>query len=179
MWGEEVHWETFVSAVKDTYQEVVLWRPNLFSIPHGAVGKKFVVETTRLVRAFAEGSALESVALWASTIMPSLLLQQSSSSSHRQRIDCLQRRLVAWQSGNIQDLLLEGRILQNNLIRRTHRKRSPAEEEASLSRSFSCLMAQGKVKAALRLLSSQSKGKMLNPDDIASGVEIAEAQPGA
>ena len=37
-------------------------------------------------------------------------------------------------------------------------------------------MAQGKVKAALPLLSSQSKGKVLNPDDIASGVESAEAQ---
>ena len=178
MWGEEVHGETFVSAVKDAYQEVVRWRPNHFSIPLGAVGKKFVVEVTRLVRAFAEGSALESVALWALTIMPSLLLQQpSSSSSHHQRTDCLQRRLVAWQSGNIQDLLLEGRVLQNDLIRRTRRKRSPAEEEASLSRSFSRLMAQGKVKAALRLLSSQSKGKVLNPDDIASGVESAEAQP--
>ena len=38
-------------------------------------------------------------------------------------------------------------------------------------------MAQGKVKAALRLLSSQSNGKVLNPDDIAPGVESAEAQP--
>ena len=90
MWGEEVHGEKFVSAVKDAYQEVVRWRPNLFSIPLGAVGKKFVVEATRLVRAFAEGSVLESVALWALTTMPSLLLQQpSSSSSHRQRTDCL------------------------------------------------------------------------------------------
>ena len=74
---------------------------------------------------------------------------------------------------------MEGRVLQNDLIRRTRRKRSPAEEEASLSRSFSRLMAQGKVKAALRLLSSQSKGKVLNPDNIASGVESAEAQPKA
>ena len=130
------------------------------------------------MRAFAEGSALESVAIWALTIMPSLILQQpSSSSSHRQCTDCLQRCLLAWQSGNIQDLLLEGRVLQNDLIRRTHRKRSPAEEEASLSRSFSRLMAQGKVKAALRLLSCQSKGKVLNPDDTSPGVESAEAQP--
>ena len=137
MWREEIHGKTFVSAVKDAYQEVVRWRPNLFSIPLGAVGKKFVVEVTRLVGAFAEGSALESVALWALTIMPSLLLQQpSSSSSHRQRTDCLQRRLVAWQSGNIQDLLLEGRVLQNDLIRRTRRKRSPAERGGGIAQSI-------------------------------------------
>ena len=173
VWGEEVNGETFVSAVKDAYQEVVRWRPNLFSIPLGAVGKKFIMEATRLVRAFAEGSTLESVAIWALTIVQ----QPSSSSSHRQRTDCLQRRLVAWQSGNIQDLLLEGRVLQNDLIRRTRRKRSPAEEEASVSPSFSRLMAQGKVKATLRLLSSQSKGKVLNPHDVAPGVESAEAQP--
>ena len=154
------------------------WRPNLFSILLGAVGKKFIAEATRLVRAVAEGSALESVALSALTIMPRLLLQQPpSSSSHRQHTDCLQRHLVAWQSGNIQDLLLEGHILQNDLIRCARRKRSTAEEEASLSRSFSRFTAQRKVKVALRLLSSQSKGKVLNPDDIASGVESAEAQP--
>ena len=40
------------------------WKPNLFSIPLGAVGKKLVVEMTRLVRAFAEQSALESVCVF-------------------------------------------------------------------------------------------------------------------
>ena len=84
--GKEVRGEVFLSAVKNAYEEVMHWKPNLFSIPLGAVGKKFVVEMTRLVRAFAEQSALESVSFWALMIMPSLLLQQpSSSSSHRQR----------------------------------------------------------------------------------------------
>ena len=72
---------------------------------------------------------------------------------------------------------MEGRVLQNDLIQCTRRKCSPAKEEASLSQSFLRLMAQGKVKAALRLLTSQLKGKVLNPDDFAPGVENAEAQP--
>ena len=137
------------------------WKPNLFSIPLGAVGKKFVVEMARLVRAFAEQSALESVSFWALMIMPSLLLQQpSSSSSHRQRVDCLQRRLSTWESGNISDLITEGRVLQTDLNRRMARRSdSPNQDVSHRSRSFARMMSQGKVKAALRLLSSESREK--------------------
>ena len=64
VWGKEVRGEVFLSAVKNAYEEVMHWKPNLFSIPLGAVGKKLVVEMTRLVRAFAEQSALESVCVF-------------------------------------------------------------------------------------------------------------------
>ena len=44
---------------------------------------------------------------------------------------------------------------------------NPARDVSDRSRSFARMMSQGKVKAALRLLSSESKGKVLDPDDIA------------
>ena len=87
-WGDAHGGEEFLQQVKSAYLEVVQWRPNIFAIPLGAAGKKFVEESTRLVQAFAEGSALESGSFWALMLMPSLLLQQPTGQpSHRQRTD--------------------------------------------------------------------------------------------
>ena len=115
--------EDFTRSVKQAYLEVVHWIPNVFAVPLGAVGKRFVEETTRLIRGFADETALEGVSLWALMLMPSLLLQQpAATSTHRQRVDCLQRRLGAWAEGRLQDLLSEGRVLQADLKRRTARR---------------------------------------------------------
>ena len=168
--------KSFCSKSKSAYLEVVQWRPNIFAIPLGAAGKKFVEESTRLVQAFAEGSALESVSFWALMLMPSLLLQQPTGQpSHRQRTDCLQRRLLLWATENIGELLLEGRVVQTDLRRRLTRKRYDPSE--GISRAFSQLMIQGKVKAALRLSSIQSRGEVLDPDAILPGGDNAEASP--
>ena len=175
-WGDAHGGEEFLQQVKSAYLEVVQWRPNIFAIPLGAAGKKFVEESTRLVQAFAEGSALESVSFLALMLMPSLLLQQPTGQpSHRQRTDCLQRRLLLWAAGNIGELLLEGRVIQADLPRRLNRKRYDPSE--GMSRAFSRLMIQGKVKAALRLLSTQSRGEVLAPDAILPGGDNAEASP--
>ena len=145
-------------------------------IPLGAAGNKFVEESTRLVQAFAEGSALESVSFWALMLMPSLLLQQPMGQpSHRQQTDCLQRRLLLWAAGNIDELLLEGRVIQTDLRPPLTRKHYDPSE--GISRAFSQLMIQGKVKAALHLLSTQSGGEVLDPDAILPGGDNAEASP--
>ena len=72
-------------------------------------------------------------------------------------------------------LLLEGRVIQADLRRRLARKRYDPSE--GISRAFSRLMIQGKVKAALRLLSTQSRGEVLDPDAILPGGDNAEASP--
>ena len=51
--------------------------------------------------------------------------------------------------------------------RMARRSDSPNQDLSDRSRSFARMMYQGKVKAALRLLSSESRGKVLDPDDIA------------
>ena len=63
------------------YAEVVHWKRNLFKIPSGKAGNSFVKEITRLLRAYTEASALESVALKAVMVMPHLLLQKSHRTS--------------------------------------------------------------------------------------------------
>ena len=56
------------------YAEAVHWKMNLFKVPYGKAGKSFVSELARLFKAFATGSALESIGLKAATLMPILLL---------------------------------------------------------------------------------------------------------
>ena len=74
-WGEldSVH---FVDTLTATYNEAIHWKPNLFKVPYGRVGKSFVFELARLFKSFATHTALESVALKAATLMPVLLLQK-------------------------------------------------------------------------------------------------------
>ena len=74
--------EIFAHSLSAAYSEVVKWKPNTFSIPFGNSGKKIVQELSRLFRVYAEGSALESVALKAITVMSILLLQRPARNSN-------------------------------------------------------------------------------------------------
>ena len=70
----------FIQSLDEAYSEVVHWRPNFFSLPFGNAGKAFVLELTRLYKAFATNSALECVAMKAAIVLPILALQKPSSS---------------------------------------------------------------------------------------------------
>ena len=64
------------NMLTETYQEIIHWQKNLFSVPYGKSGKQFVAEIARLIRAYAERSCLESVALSAVCVACILLLQR-------------------------------------------------------------------------------------------------------
>ena len=68
----------FAGQLDTAFNEMVQWRKNCFRIPQGSAGKAFTSELARLFHAFATGSALESMALKAATVMPVLLLQKSN-----------------------------------------------------------------------------------------------------
>ena len=85
------------------------WRKNSFKVPAGNSGKSFISEIARLFRAFAEKSALESVAMKAVTVLAILALQKPfQTSKTKDHVSCLVRRLVLWKDGNLNDLVLEG-----------------------------------------------------------------------
>ena len=97
---------------------------------------------SKLYRAYAEGSALEPIALKATTVMSILLLQKPSrNSKSRDHSACLERRLRAWTEGDINNLILEGRTLQNRLPKIS----SSTNDEKNLVRAFSNLMFKGKT----------------------------------
>jgi len=147
----------FTQAISAAYAEIVHWRPNLFLTPSGKAGKHFTSELAKLFRAYGEESALEPIALTAAMVMPVLLLQKPHpSSKSRDHVACLHRRLDSWKTGDINNLMIEGRTIQHRLKQgQDHRG---VDRKERTTRLFTKLMLQGKVRAALQILTNHSKG---------------------
>ena len=79
-WGE-LDGKTFSCALNGIYDEIVHWIRNLSNVPSGKAGTAFVRELSRIFRAYADGSALESMAIKAAMVMPALLLQKPNPRS--------------------------------------------------------------------------------------------------
>ena len=152
-WGVYSGQEMF-DIITSTYDEVIHWKHNLFQVPSGGTGCSFVKELARLLQGFADGSSLECVCMKAVTLLQILLLQKPNSKSKtKDHVIHLKRRLTIWYDGNIKHLLEEGRCIQRRIP-----KGHKATAEQSLARTFSNLMAKGKVKNALRLLDRSHSG---------------------
>ena len=115
IWGE-LESTSFTKSLESAYKETVHWRKNSFRIPQGKAGKSFIYELARLFQAFTTGSALESVALKAATVLPLLLLQKSHHNfKSKDHVACLERRMKLWEEGNITELVREGTAIQNRI----------------------------------------------------------------
>ena len=159
--------QSFIETVTAAYDEVVHWRPNLFLVPFGNAGKQFVLELARLYRAFAEGSALESIALKATTVLTILALQRPfRNSKAKTHSHYLGRRLTTWLNGDLQDLLCEGRTIQSRCFKASSAGRSKASHQPNIARKFANMMFQGKCSAALSVLSDRNASGVLGPDDV-------------
>ena len=151
----------FAKALDKVYGEVVHWKRNCFTVPNGRAGRDFVSELARLYQAYGSSSAMEPVSLKAVMVFPILMLQKPwkrLKSTHH--IQCLGRRIKSWLEGNLEELLEEGRALQQRLPKQWNEKAN-----STLARTFANLMFAGKCKAALDLLSNSHKGGLLHLQD--------------
>ena len=161
IWGEHSG-EAIFNDINSGYEEVIHWKPNLFLVPFGSAGSAFVKEVARLFRAFADGSSLDRVCMKAITLIQTLLLQKPSIRSKTKDHIChLKRRLDLWYSGDIQQLLNEGRSIQTRMISRVFTEKNDIDGYI-----FRSLMAQGKVKSALNYLSRDKSSGCLGLDDV-------------
>ena len=167
VWGTHTYQE-FADAVDVAYSQIVDWRSNLFMVPSGNSGKHFIENLTKLFTAYAQESAHEPFAFKAAMVMPALVLQKPNSKSKtKDHIACLTRRLSTWENGDIALLLKEGNQIQRHLPTSMgiHKK----DDDASLARTFTKLMMEGKVRAALRLLLKNTQASLLSLDEKLSG----------
>ena len=123
-------------------------------------------ELARLFRSAGEGSSLESIALKAAFTFCTLVTQKPTrTSKSKDHISCLERRMLLWSDGNLNELILEGRTIQNRL-----KTSNRASSNNSLSQSFAKLMFSGKTAAAMQLLASEPRrGGVLRLDDTIPG----------
>ena len=73
---------------------------------------------------------------------------------------CLERHLEDWKQGNISDLLLEGRSIQQRIPSESKYK----NDDNAIAKRFSKFMKQGKTRSAIRLL-SKFEGSLLKPNE--------------
>ena len=103
-WGD-CEGPMFQEAIKKAYNQVVHWYCNIFKISSGK-GKMVVKELTRLFESYADATTLESVAITAAMVLPSLILQKlHRSSKTKEHVTCIKKRMKLWQEGNLVDLL--------------------------------------------------------------------------
>ena len=72
---------TFENLLNDIYGKIVYWRKNLFLLPIGAAGKKYIRELARLLQAWVYGSPLKYISMMAIHVIPALFLQKLSKKS--------------------------------------------------------------------------------------------------
>ena len=164
----------FEHIITCAYAEIVHWRRNVFLVPSGKVGKEFIRELTSLFSAYAQASALESVALTSVMVVCAILLQKPHpASKSRDHISALERRLSAWRNGDIDGLMREGRTIQAHL--QSHHLNAGHGNGEHNARIFSKLMLEGKTHAALRFLSENPCSGILNIDDHVDGQTVLDA----
>ena len=99
------------------------WRRNLFKVPSGKAGRSsnLVRELTRLFRAYADSSTLESIALKATMVLPGLMLQKPHLQfKDKDHISHLEHQLKLWAKGEINALVIECHTIQHQITRRAH-----------------------------------------------------------
>ena len=142
--------EQILKTCIKVYNEVVKWRRNLFLLPSGAVGKQFIEELNKVVSSFVSKASNESAAMTKLMIMPALLLQKPAKKSKTaQHVQALKRRLLLWTEGKLDELLREGKAIQQRL-KKTKQSKEHVEQV------FVRLMFQGKVSAAMRWIGTNA-----------------------
>ena len=165
IWGQysKLDVEQIISAI---YEEIVHWRKNVFLLPSGATGKKYLRVMTKFIDYWNDEShAFKNIALKILMVMPALLLQKPSyKSKSKNHSDYLARRLDSWERGDFDALMNEGRTIQKKFVERLQQH----QNENQLAKSFANLMLKGKVTSAIKLLEkAESTGVLpLNKDVI-------------
>jgi hypothetical protein len=70
---------SFCDEINKIYEEIVHFRRSIFNIPSGGRGKNFIGELTFWLKQFNSNSDLNSIALKAFMVLPSLILQKPSA----------------------------------------------------------------------------------------------------
>ena len=154
--GWDVHTDAELAQITNSmYEEIVTFRKNLFQVPNGASGKRYIKEQTRLIETWnQQKQPLCNLSLKLAMIMPAVLLQKPcKKSTSKIHTEYLNKRLDRWESGNFDSLMKEVRAIQTRLKLNQSSKLDTPEH---LSKIFARHMLQGKVHAALRVLEKSS-----------------------
>ena len=140
------------TQASEAFEKMRFWRKNLWKVPSGKVGKLLLLEMTDLLENWTRSTEMELIALTLNMIFLPLMLQKSGRNVNAKAVkEIVEKRLDQWNRGNIAELVEEAEYLQAHLQNSSHQN----EQTAKI---FARLMLQGKVKAALRVVSGSQGG---------------------
>ena len=164
--------ETFVNLINDLHDEIVTWKKNLFKLPTGSAAKVFIKELSLWLERFNRKTEHHSIALKVYIILPALMLQKPSKTSKSQEhFKKLEHRLAAWKDGRIDELIQECRTIQKQF---SSNERCNKEDKA---KNFAKLVFQGKINAAMKLLTNIDAGVHNVDDTILNELQQKHSQP--
>ena len=138
------------SELSGMYDEIITWSRNIFMLPRGKSGERFIKELTRLLYLFVNKTAWENLSLQLVHVFIPLMLQKPASTSKaRDHAKYLLARLEKWTNGDLKGLLDEARVIQEKL------KRRKKADDSSRQKGFSRLMMVGKVGQAMKLINNE------------------------
>ena len=110
----EVDGSRFEALNHDAYEKIIQWKRNMFMLPTGASGKKYInrvcLQSMDKKRTIWINSS-KSRPCHASFITS----KPSKSSKSKKHLEVLTRRLSLWNEGRIDELLYEGQTIQDRL----------------------------------------------------------------
>ena len=140
--------DVFEKLINSAYDEILFWRKNLFLLPFGKSAKAFINELSFWLEQFNKNTKYHHIALKVFMLLPNLLMQKPSRDSKaKEHNEKLSDRMQLWKNGDITTLLNEGRNIQKRI------KNSSKKQTTDYSKVFAKLMMEGKVSAALKILS--------------------------
>lgn len=156
-WGNISH-ESLCNVVNGLYDEIANFRRNIFNVPSGRAGKHLIEELTFWIKQFNSNSDLNSIALKAFMVPPTLILKKPSATfKSREHSAAIERKLNLWRQVDLDLLLKEVRFIQEKFV---NSKKARSRED--IFKRFAKLVFQGKLKAAIKLLDSESSSGLLN-----------------
>ena len=160
MWGN-ISLQRLCEEINNIYNEVVHLRRNIFNLLSGRAGEHFIEELTFWLKQFNSNSDLNSVALKAFIVLPSVILQNpSATSKSKEHSVTIERRLALWRQGDLNMLMKEIRFIQDRFV---NSKRARTVE--NISRTLAKLVFQGKLTAAIKSLDKENSPGLLNLSD--------------
>ena len=164
--------ETFASLVNDLYNEIAAWKKNLFKLPTRNAAKAFTKELSLWLERFNRKTEHHSIALKVYIILPALMLQKPSKTSKSQKhCKTLEHRLAAWKDGRIDELIQECRTIQRRFSSNERRNKE------NKAKTFAKLVFQGKINAAIKLLTDIDAGVHKVDDTILNELQQKHPQP--
>ena len=107
---------------------------------------------------FVVGNTFQGLSLKVVMTIPNLMLQKPSATSKaKDHSKALEERLKKWGEGRIREIWKDCQVIQNKLAAR------PKKSTQDISRTFSNLVFEGRVGAAIKYLDENAENAVLKP----------------